>query len=336
MKNLPLLFFFLFSLLAAPGFLSGQSTGTLHLILSIDEYNEDIRQGCMEDRDYLSSVFEWIAEDAGMYYEPHTVGFSPYDVYSFMDEFTCGPDDAVIFFYSGHGFREEDDNVIWPFLYYCEKDEQAGVSGSLEDCGVPLDWIHQVLISKHPRMSITIGNSCNEVPGDELANERAQSLKKQKPDQGGENTLSHLELLTRFKGHIIASGASPGQFSYTNDDNGSYFVNGLVDVLLEDLFISEQPTSWASIFKRARDIVQHQKPDQRPQFLIVKDNKKLLYSEGKENFQNQLSYEQLGLDVPEIADDEYFYFDEEDIESWEFDDFEDEDYSEEWESDFDE
>ena len=335
MKQLLFSICLLLSILARPLGLAGQGNGTLHLILSIDEYNEDIRKGCIEDREYLSSIFEWIAEDAGMSYRPYNVGFSPGDVYGFMDEFTCGPNDAVIFFYSGHGFREEDDNVIWPFLYYCEKNEQAGINGSLQDCGVPLDWIHQMLISKHPRMSLTIGNSCNEVPGNEQANQMAQGHKKQKTDQPGENSFSHLELLTRFKGHIIASGASPGQFSYTTDDDGSYFVNGLVDVLVEDLFIAEQPTSWASILKKTRDIVQQQKPDQRPQFLIVKDNKKLLFSEGAENFQYKPSYEQMGLEVPDISDEDEFDY-EDDADNWEVDGLDDEDYGEEWESDYDE
>lgn len=176
-------------------------------------------------------------------------------------------------------------------------------------------------------MSLTIGNSCNNVPGDEAANERAKGLKKQKQeDQDGEKNMQNMALLTQFKGHIIASGASPGQFAYTNDEDGSYFVNELTNVLLEGLLFADNPTSWASMLKKTRDEVQKEKPDQRPQFLIVADNKKM-YSEGSNNYVDKASYEELGLDVPEV-DDEYY-------DSLELDDFDEDDYAEEWEMEFD-
>ncbi|MCB9285885.1 MAG: caspase family protein [Lewinellaceae bacterium] len=328
MKPLKLLFILLLFAFAQPLDLPAQST--LHLILSIDQYNQDISKGCEIDDVNLTSTLEWLAEDAGMGIQKYTYGFSQQDAYNFFQGFTCGPDDVVVFFYSGHGFRTEDDNVIWPLMYYCVENEAPTGGEGLKSCGVPLDWVHQVLIKKGPRMSITIGNSCNNVPGDDSANKRAQGLKKDKPGQPDGNKMQNLALLTSFSGHIIASGASPGQFAYTNDEDGSYFVNELTNVLLDGMVFAENPTSWASMLKKTRDEVQKKKPDQRPQFLIVAGNKKM-YSEGKENYQEEVSYDELGLDMFEVDEEGDDYYD-----NLELDDFDEDDYAEEWEMEFDE
>ncbi|GJM32086.1 MAG: hypothetical protein DHS20C18_10870 [Saprospiraceae bacterium] len=303
------------------------SQGAIHLIVSIDNSNEDIKKGCEKDYQKTTEFFGMVANDAGMTFQPHRLNFNQNEVYEFFQNFQCTSEDVVIFFYSGHGFRNENDAVIWPFLYYCNFNEQQNEGGNINSCGVPLDWVHQMLISKNPRMSITLGNSCNNIIGDPAADKRAQGLKKQEQAPANSKTLKNMELIKSFRGHIIASGASPGQYSYTNDEGGSYFVNELVDVLWDGLIFAEQPTSWASILKKTRDEVQKKKQDQRPQYLIIKDNKKM-YSEGKDQYTDVPSYKQLNLEnVPEIEEDDY--------ESWEMEDFDEDDYSMEWEMEYD-
>ncbi len=321
MKTLKLVFILLFFALGL------EAQGTLHLIYSIDQYNQDITKACQVDGENISFTLELLAESAGMPVKKYSYGFSQQDTYEFFQNFTCGPDDVVIFFYSGHGFRTEDDQVAWPLMYYCVENEAPTGGEGLKSCGVPLDWVHKVLINKGPRMSLTIGNSCNNVPGDEKADKRAQGLKKDKPDEGSEKKMQNLALLTSFSGHIITSGASPGQFAYTNDETGSYFVNELMDVMLDGLFFSDQSTSWASILKKTRDNVQEKKPEQRPQFMIVANNKRM-YSEGSDSYQGD--YDELGLYVPEFweEDDELSY------DNMEWDEFDEDDYAEEWEMEF--
>ncbi len=307
--------------------LTGQNSGALHLLISIDDRNEDMREGCRKDAEKASSFFQEVAQNAGMPFQLHTLAFDQDQIFNFFQNFTCGSNDVLVFLYSGHGFRNEDDQVIWPLLYYCVNNGQSGPAGDLKNCGVPLDWIHKLLISKQPRLSIAVGNSCNNIPDNEEANKLAEDLKKKDPDPSDSGNLRNMELLTNFSGHIVISGASPGQYSYTNDEDGSYFVNEWVDVLSEGLFYAENPTSWASMLKKTRDEVQKKKPDQRPQFLIVQDNKKM-FSEGKEKYEDTPTYEALNLEVPEINDQEY--------ESWEMDDFDSDDFSESWETEFEE
>lgn len=325
MKTAP--FIFLLCLLGAfhATDLAGQSTGFLHLILSIDEQNEDMREGCRKDAQKTTSFFKEVAQSAGMPFKLHTLDFDQNKIYNFLQAFTCNSNDVVVFLYSGHGFRNEDDQVIWPLLYYCVNNSQSGPGGDLKSCGVPLDWIHKLLVSKQPRMSIAVGNSCNNVPDNEAANKLAAGLKKKDPDPADSDNLRNLQLLTNFSGHIVISGASPGQFSYTNDEDGSYFINEWVDVLADGLFYAENPTSWASILKKTRDSVQKKKPDQRPQFLIVEDHKKM-FSEGKQKYESTPSYETLDVQAPAIDDTEY--------ESWETDDFDSDDYSASWEAEY--
>ncbi len=322
-----LLYFFLFALLSAIEPLGAHAQSTLHLIISSDNQNEDIRAGCQKDFEKTADFFKSMANEAHMAFNLHTLQFNKGEIYAFFEGFQCQADDAVVFLYTGHGFRKEDDKVIWPLMYYCLNHNPASSgSAALANCGVPLDWVHQAIIGKKPRMSITLGNSCNIQPGQEEGKEHhGELVDKEDADENNATTAHNLELLTRYQGHILVSGASPGQFAYTNDEDGSYFINALVSVLGDGLTNDQFVSTWASMLKKVRDQVQKEKPDQRPQYLIVQNQKKM-YSEGKEKYQDKASFEALNLAVPETGAEEY--------NNWDLESFDSDDYALAWEKAF--
>ena len=279
------------------------SQKNLHLIQSFDNINQDILPGCQKDYDHTTEFFKDIAEYAGMEFQLHQLNFDKNSVFSFFQQFSCGSDDAVVFIYSGHGFLKEDDNVLWPFLYYCHAD-LSGSGSALATCGVPLDWIHHALIAINPRMSITIGNSCNTEFGQQESKNKHEGLDKKEQSTPDHNDLRNLELLTKFRGHILTSASLPGQFAYTNDEEGSYYINELIDVMNFGFRNSNQPTSWASILRKASNEVKEKKSDQKPQFLIVKNSEKM-YSEGSGKYQNECTYAKLNISVPDVGGSNY-------------------------------
>lgn len=254
-------------LFALPG-LSGQNNGTLHLIASIDNLNEDLMKGCEKDFAKAGDLFKAIAEDAGMAFEPHQLSFNRDEVEAFISGFQCNPNDLVIFLYSGHGFRYEDDGeeMRWPYLYYCNADEGQ----EKESCELDLDWVQNTLTSKSPRMTITIGDCCNNVLDNEEANaELANGAQEPEESEDFENTdFKKLDLITRFHGDIIATACSPGQGSYTNNDDGSYFVNALFGAMY-DALTAGTATTWKGILDKTRAEVQREKPGQTPQYYIM-------------------------------------------------------------------
>ncbi len=244
--------------------LVAQGNGTLHLITSIDIVNSDIAQGCSKDYQNTNELFKAVAEMGGLNYHPVNLQFDREQVEAFVNNFQCAPNDVVVFLYSGHGFQYDNDGDLWPWphLFYCNREK---VDIYTDACELDLEDVYDLLKEKNPRMSITLGNSCND-PLD--SSEESTQTAGQKPDfskSGGD--LQKIGLFTNFRGHIIASASSPGQGAYTTDEEGAYFIVELFKYIAEGLD-SDQPTSWKNILEQTKNSVTERNANQTPQYKI--------------------------------------------------------------------
>jgi len=244
--------------------LAAQSNGTLHLITSIDIVNSDIAQGCRKDYENANELFKVVAEMGGMHYHPVNLRFDRDQVETFVNNFQCGPNDVVVFLYSGHGFQYDNDGDLWPWphLFYCNREEVDIYSDA---CELDLEDVHDLLMEKNPRMSITLGNSCND-PLD--SSEGSTNTAGESQDfSGSDGNLQKIGLFTNFRGHIIASASSPGQGSYTTDEEGAYFIIELFKHIAVALD-SDQLTSWKTILEQTKNSVSERNANQTPQYRI--------------------------------------------------------------------
>lgn len=250
-----------------PAGTTGQAS-TLHLIASIDNVNDDISQGCEKDYREALELFTAVAKDAGMKFAPKRLSFDLGEVEEFLEGFQCEPNDLVVFFYSGHGVRYEDDGQEWPwpYLYYCERHPDNDPM----DCELDLDWVQEMLLEKEPRMTIVLSDSCNDVVDNPSAN-AGLTGNSDAPFDGGPPESGHyanLGLIQSFRGHIIASAASPGQAAEMNPADGSLFAGQFFHFLLEAL-TSPNPTSWEQVLKQTKNRVrQLSNGNQTPQFCV--------------------------------------------------------------------
>jgi len=264
MKSISIFFLLVVGIYSSPPSLFGQ--GNLILISSIDNINSDVRDGCQKDYDMALQNFRAIAADAGMGFQASRLPFSYTEVEQFMEQFECGPNDAVVFFYAGHGVRYEDDGKDWPwpYLYYCNR--QPG--NDPLDCEFDMDEIQEMISRKNPRMSLTISVSCNDVVDNSRANnELAQAtVSRQNPPES--NNYRGIELFKSFRGQVIASAASPGKFAETSPSEGSDFARSLFYMLSEELH-SQEPTSWERIFRKTKEhVLQISNGQQCPQYCV--------------------------------------------------------------------
>lgn len=257
-----LLLLFLLSIFAFD--LPAQRNGTLHLITAIDVINEDIAQGCKKDYENANEIFKFIAQTGGMNYQAYNLEFKLQSVTSFFTQFHCGTNDAIVFLYSGHGLRYDDDgdDWPWPYMYFCDIAEKDFHS---DNCEADLEELHDDIKSiLKPRMALIIGNSCNEsVVLDTPINSSGESSDFTE----GQDELTGIELFTKFRGNIITSACGPGQKSYTTDENGSYFVVDLFKYIA-DALASQERTSWMSILEQTRSSVVELNQSQVPQYKI--------------------------------------------------------------------
>ena len=254
----------LFCLSLAVFDLMAQGNGTLHLITSIDRINSDISQGCSKDHENANELFKVVAEMGGLEYHPVNLRFDREEVEAFIHNFQCDANDIVVFLYSGHGFQYDNDGDLWPWphLFYCNR-EQVDIHNAA--CELDLEDVYDLLVEKNPRMSITLGNSCN----DPLDNSQgsANTAGEAHDFSGSGGNLQKIGLFTNFRGHILASASSPGQGSYTTDEEGAYFIVELFKYIAESLD-SDQPTSWKNILEQTKNSVKSRNSNQTPQYRI--------------------------------------------------------------------
>src|SRR5262245_5996303 len=148
------------------------------------------------------------------------------------------PDDVILFYYSGHGFRpehERDSKVIFPW-FVCDSFPPVGSTPNLMD-------INTALLGKGARMTITIADACNNfLQLEPLAPRMAQP------------PIPHDRIKTmfrKFRGNLIMSGSRPGQFSYYFK-TGGFFTNQLMDALERPLDVASAKL-WEDTVTRAKE-----------------------------------------------------------------------------------
>lgn len=241
---------------------------TFHLLTCIDDVDEDISAGCEKDNQKAVAILGAVSKDAGMSFDHRQIHFDAHSLLTELENLHCGPDDVVVFLFSGHGFKFEfdDEEWRWPILFLCNKNEY-GTDGS-EDCEVDLDMVQTYLQNSGARMTITLGDCCNNVP-DSLAS-TAQRNNAQYPVFELNGSYHGLDLFTRFHGHIIASAASPGEKGMSTDEDGSNFSNAFFKSIYQSLQPNAKPVTWQELLEQTREAVMAEVSDQTPQYWIEK------------------------------------------------------------------
>lgn len=163
---------------------------------------------------------------------------SRYHIMRWIHKQRVGSDDILVFYFSGHGGREHENSIIWP-------------SGIIENekRGVPIVEFSEIakrLLSKKPSLCMVLLSCCNVfIPKD------AESIRKSFSRNNYENSLDKDRVKNLFfslHGFVMASDASPGEFSYC-----SIFPNSFLNSLFCELQMQTLPPSWSHIFKKAQE-----------------------------------------------------------------------------------
>jgi hypothetical protein len=244
-------------------------TGTFHLICDIDRYS-NIAESCKKDFENIKAFLSDVASDLKILIKVYDIEFYATDSKKFISDFKCGPNDIVFYYYSGHGFRYDDQDVVWPYLNVCKKDNDP-----IEKCALSLNWVYQEIEKKGPRLAISMGDCCNSLIG---MNEPKMSLSRNLTFRNQHQPEGYKKLFLETKGIIVASGCIPGQYSLGTDEGGIY-TNSLIEVLKNSR--ENSSVNWKVVLAKATSIAEtNSNKEQKPQFMIADSDGKF-YSEGK-------------------------------------------------------
>jgi len=185
--------------LAAPALLTAQQATTIHVFVAVQN---DPNIGSPKDKISMQTFTTMLRDQTGV---PVSVKFvdaataSKENIEQMLREANIRSNDAVWYFYSGHGANYD----LWP-----QSAQQK----------VPLTWVHQKLKDTHARLTLATYDCCSvgrpdDVPLSSIA-ARILNLKV---------------LFIESKGNIIVASGQSGSLSYGSSVSGGLFTNALLD-----------------------------------------------------------------------------------------------------------
>ena len=182
---------------------------TMHAIIFANTQNKDIGTSVEVDYQCMSLELTTIAKSIGYnlkkyYYHGDSKNFCRSNLDLVLNNLTCGPNDIVYFYYSGHGGRAQNEETAFPEMVL-RPNEPTYINDLY-----PLYNVYTRIKSKSPRLTIVMGDLCNSV---------VEGLIKRPERNKGATVLSknvcdaYKNLFLGVKGGLIATSSKPGQTS---------------------------------------------------------------------------------------------------------------------------
>ena len=214
---------------------------TLHTLIVCDITAEDISDSVESDFENMQAEVCKIANYTQMDLNLTCllgVEATPRNVMDAMTGLVIDPDDVVIFYFSGHGYRTYSKvENFWPNLFFCSVFK-----------GLDFDWVIKELKNKQPRFVMAIADCCNIyypehyaplLPYD--AKVMSKSFKKIQ--------RNYRKLFLEYEGAVLIAGAKEGKQSWSYPWGG-IFTNAFLKSLKKEVESSKYP-DWQNIVDRA-------------------------------------------------------------------------------------
>jgi len=227
-----------------------EKTTTLHLVIVANTNDPDIGTSCMLDKDRTLKMFSDLAEFMGIKLNAQTIFGNDYNIQNVRNAVTGlkpSPQDIVIFYYSGHGFSN-NDKYQYPYISLRSKSFQ-----SLEENAINVEEIYNLIKQKGAKVSLVMSDCCNTLPettaavSGEVALTRSSSL--------GWSLNNCLQLfLPPAPVAILMTAAQKGEMSAGNNSYGGFFTYNFRTSLLNFLSPTHEFTgvSWKKLIDEAQ------------------------------------------------------------------------------------
>lgn len=230
--------------------------GTLHALVLVDEYSE-ISNACIADKFKIEEEVQIIAQKTRLKLNLQQIDYSKESLEATINELEVGENDVIFFYFTGHGYRYENQIQCGalPYLYLTKEKEH------LYEVGICLESINEQLKAKAPRLLVSLADCCNNI------------LPYEEPIAMNTALVGEVykKLFLQTEGHIIATSSLPGQFSFATN-NGGYFTNGFLETI-RDLASVESDldqVSWDKVLKRTTALtIINSESKQKPQYQVA-------------------------------------------------------------------
>lgn len=224
---------------------------TLHVILVVDTHAAGSLNGALEqDLDYMTTLVDSIVTSTGMQVDKQVLSGSratKFMLEQTLDTFSVEPDDAILFYFSGHGGRTQETGSQWPDMYLHNA------------FALNLKEVFDRLSSKGARLLLALGDSCNGLL-DEASETEAVSFTAFRGRVEG-----YRKLFLEKRAAIIASSSVAGELSYMQP-RGSLFTRQFLQVLSTE--VSTPEPDWKELMDAVTQQIRVAGVEQHPQYLM--------------------------------------------------------------------
>ena len=223
---------------------------TMHLVVVADTDDPDIGRGDSVDAQGIKREFEIAANAIGIRFNHLIISgssFSRNAVVNTLNGLDPGSNDIVVFAYTGHGFRYDDDDSDPYPRFYLGKNRQSPDGNNLQ-----ASEVFNALKRKGARLNITIVDACNSKVG--TRKPRYESGVALKASDAGINGRAVATLFLNSRGNIIVASSSEGEKSRTNSEKGGYFIHSFLEAFkYQTSLVNSSTPSWRTIFSNSKN-----------------------------------------------------------------------------------
>jgi hypothetical protein len=222
----------------------------LHFVLVANTNDPRIGYSVQKDVINISSQIRDVATFLGLplnYVEVSGAKFGKPGVETALNNLKPGPNDIVIFYYSGHGYSNESKADE----QYPQFDLRQSRFDDILVATLNASEVLSKIKSKNARLNLVITDCCNSNLG-LLKPEGKNFALTTKSLVTWEKSFCY-DLFMKSKGSIIATAAKKGQYAYGNTDVGGYFTSNFITAMEKYLskFQNSTPT-WQQIIAEAQ------------------------------------------------------------------------------------
>jgi hypothetical protein len=232
----------------------------MFLVIVANTADPVIGAGCKLDIETVHSLFDMISTEMDFKLLELVIQGTDYskdNVLDVLENMTPGADDIVIFYYTGHGFRFDNEQAIrTPQLDL----RSAPATSKIDELHLPTKNLQEILAvikTKGARLNIVIGDCCNADINftRSFRNDDLQLDLMGKPTVNMNKKMAE-DLFCFPKSSMLVASADEGQLSIVDEGVGSIFTIKFADNLkriLHSTEIEDTGLPWDALLKKTVD-----------------------------------------------------------------------------------